>query len=1005
MASPAERVARAFTPNDLAKRVRARLLDNEPTPIPGLWRDRLSAVMSAVDLEPFLVPTATVPLSHSAVRFGCLLKPDADPVTIAEAWVEVLERELQVTAAEGLLFEFHASLSPTPFYEGLRPGYKYVKTLHIVRSRTAIALHDYAREVNWRRPILFVSILKLARLYHQAVVAESDLTMPGHRKEFTGRLGVATVLISRFEIVSRDEAIEAVESLTRSLDEGNDPDVATAYLLEAMCVQYDLTGDTDTLERALAFAGTPEQCASTNVAWHMSSVEALMRLHDELEDPDRKLRLRTTATRLLERSKSMSAEAEDMLRWVILDQVVRAVVAEGSQSGLRGFRSAFGFRHQGQNEGIGSIRNNLVRAVSPLAQTGEPLARAIYADLAEHVPAEGNREVSKLRLLIEMRGGGGRWSALQDERSVLLTGRDRLRLAGLTGNTSLRASTLRELATLCDRPTCGTAAMVLIARDVESAGPMVLKGKAPVTSLETWVHQRIGLGDFRGLLADAASDALASPDLSVAPLGGRSGVVTVSDYFDVVGGTFVFKSTTVLQWARELRRSEELREVLRGASLDATFGVVDHLSPVKDDLHDREPTDVVSTVRRFESGLVLSEYVATLTPGRRIRAIARAAKFLGHIHNLEESHDEPVKVRKEVRNKEVGRWLKTIGVPDHLTAFDDYWSCYSGMPMYRRRDAHPLNWLVVGEDRILAVDLEATGWRPMTYEIAQLTEDCCLIEPTDWDSRMQVLSAYLDACGQSMTLPVIEAFEASVAARNLRNLTPPTGFGETLQHGREVLAFLVEHASSGSVRHLSKEILFAWQRVRGLPIVDEGFNVRITDGRRRRISRAMAYHLRHDLSMERDGEGWADVDALADRLGAGVVPSDVILVASDFREPRFAIAGTKVRALYGHTRPADVDHSDPQLGISLFHATSLGVAEKVLLSQGLRPMGRQFVHLSSRAELALAAGARHGPSLLLTVESDHLPSLRHAAESTYVTPRVSSAHLRVVPVACVGNLR
>ena len=481
-------------------------------------------------------------------------------------------------------------------------------------------------------------------------------------------------------------------------------------------------------------------------------------------------------------------EAEDRLRLVVLESVVGSLGPE-DQSRFRGFRNPFGFRHYGQIQISAETSARLIRAVSPLARSGEPLSRGIYSDLVEQADVVESKEVTKLRLLIEMRGRSNRWSALGDERSLLLCCRDRLRLAELTSDAAMRRDALRELVDLVQRPTCSTAAAVLIARDLENCGSSELRPGRKASASELWLSQRIAAGDFRSVLAEAASEALSSPDLSVANLGGRSGVITVSDYFNVVGGTFVFKATTVLSWKRELRRSEALRESLHDAGLADRFGVVDHLSPGWDEMADMSDTASVNTVRRFAYGQVLSDYALTLPIERRVNAVSLAATYLGYIHALEHAAAGlAVGVRKDVKVKEVGRWLKRIGLEDPLSVFDRYWACYGDLPMYRRRDAHPLNWLVVSEDRLLAVDLEATGWRPMTYEVAQLTEDSCLLPPKDWDSRLAVLNAYMEACGQTLSPRVIEAFEASVAARSLRKLTPPTGFGSVLQDGQEVLA-------------------------------------------------------------------------------------------------------------------------------------------------------------------------------------------------------------------------
>lgn len=99
--------------------------------------------------------------------------------------------------------------------------------------------------------------------------------------------------------------------------------------------------------------------------------------------------------------------------------------------------------------------------------------------------------------------------------------------------------------------------------------------------------------------------------------------------------------------------------------------------------------------------------------------LGRAAEFLAFVNSEESVEGLPTGARREVWTKEVGRWLKAVGVSSPPDKFKLYWDQYSDQPLFRRRDAHPLNWLVASGGRLLAVDLEAIGWRPLGYEIGQ----------------------------------------------------------------------------------------------------------------------------------------------------------------------------------------------------------------------------------------------------------------------------------------------
>jgi AAA ATPase domain/Adenylate and Guanylate cyclase catalytic domain len=57
------------------------------------------------------------------------------------------------------------------------------------------------------------------------------------------------------------------------------------------------------------------------------------------------------------------------------------------------------------------------------------------------------------------------------------------------------------------------------------------------------------------------------------------------------------------------------------------------------------------------------------------------------------------------------------------------------VPLLTRRDAHAFNWLLSGTNKVSAIDLEATGWRPTGYELAQLTN---LTVPDDVTLQLRV---------------------------------------------------------------------------------------------------------------------------------------------------------------------------------------------------------------------------------------------------------------------------
>jgi putative RNA 2'-phosphotransferase len=73
---------------------------------------------------------------------------------------------------------------------------------------------------------------------------------------------------------------------------------------------------------------------------------------------------------------------------------------------------------------------------------------------------------------------------------------------------------------------------------------------------------------------------------------------------------------------------------------------------------------------------------------------------------------------------------------------------------------------------------------------------------------------------------------------------------------------------------------------------------------------------------------------------------------------RFEVKGSRIRARYGHsvTQPIHYDRCTPPP--VLYHGTS-GHRLPSIYQEGLKPMERQYVHLSLERKTAVRIGARH----------------------------------------------
>lgn len=144
-----------------------------------------------------------------------------------------------------------------------------------------------------------------------------------------------------------------------------------------------------------------------------------------------------------------------------------------------------------------------------------------------------------------------------------------------------------------------------------------------------------------------------------------------------------------------------------------------------------------------------------------------------------------------------------------------------------------------------------------------------------------------------------------------------------------------------------------------------------TDERAERLSRFLALVLRHkpeSIGITLDPSGFTEIDVLAAAIAGqpgwtGVTEAAIrAVVQQDDR--RYEIAGTRIRARYGHSIPIAIPGSAILPPEWLYHGTAPDVLEAISRG-GLTPQGRQFVHLSVTRQDALAVGKRHSPDAVV----------------------------------------
>ncbi len=153
--------------------------------------------------------------------------------------------------------------------------------------------------------------------------------------------------------------------------------------------------------------------------------------------------------------------------------------------------------------------------------------------------------------------------------------------------------------------------------------------------------------------------------------------------------------------------------------------------------------------------------------------------------------------------------------------------------------------------------------------------------------------------------------------------------------------------------------------------------------KRVKLSKLMSALLRHipwEAGLVLDRAGWVEVDELVRAIRERwrnrdayqwVTGEHVVAVARLDPKGRFQVSadGRRIRASYGHSLRVELGYKPLSPGEApprLYHGTVEESAERIMV-EGIKPMRRIAVHLTSRLEDAVETGARHGDKVVVLV--------------------------------------
>lgn len=162
-------------------------------------------------------------------------------------------------------------------------------------------------------------------------------------------------------------------------------------------------------------------------------------------------------------------------------------------------------------------------------------------------------------------------------------------------------------------------------------------------------------------------------------------------------------------------------------------------------------------------------------------------------------------------------------------------------------------------------------------------------------------------------------------------------------------------------------------------------------------------HKPDSIGITLDPSGFSEIEvlvkAIADQPGWEWVTEQEVRGLADHDPRRYELEGTRVRARYGHSVSIDTPGRPVLPPEWLYHGTSPDALEGIR-SEGLKPIGRQYVHLSGTRQDAIAIGKRHSEQVaVVTVLARRAHeagiAFYEVAPSIYLVRELSTEYLSI----------
>lgn len=224
--------------------------------------------------------------------------------------------------------------------------------------------------------------------------------------------------------------------------------------------------------------------------------------------------------------------------------------------------------------------------------------------------------------------------------------------------------------------------------------------------------------------------------IAYSSLGGSRAYIVSNN--ELLGGSFVFKQSDIRD---ELEAERDVALRLGELVADSEeYGVAIPLRVV-------EMRDSFFYISRFAEGVNVGE----LEGEAALDSYQKIAKYLALVHSRMKSSKGNRDLRKVIQNR-----MNLDGFrEDVIGNWDVVWKSIDGDYVFDK-DAHPYNWIRVGDGKIIAIDNTDKGHVPYQFDLAKLIERSPFFEAHP-ERKQEVLDEYLRARGKEAD----SGFEAS----------------------------------------------------------------------------------------------------------------------------------------------------------------------------------------------------------------------------------------------------